>query len=314
MPPDVGSNSLNEKRRRVQHDRRVGRQFRSITRTKRGRKILLRRLFAEYLDPRARGFIDFGDHGFFVDPRDQTVAFELLLGRGWQRAETEAVAGFLANAGLLPAGGAFVDVGANIGTQTVYALLGAKFARAVAVEPAPDNLDLLRRNIDWNNLRDRVAVAAVALSDQAGDGTLRLNPANAGGHSLEAAMFARQAGTLEVGVQRLDDVLADAGVGASDVGLVWIDVEGHEMPVLRGARSVMEAGVPICFEYSGKVYDAPARAELAAMLARHYRAAIDVEALLARPGDGPQARALAELLDDAQRDILVFNPEPRPRP
>ena len=62
----------------------------------------------------------------------------------------------------------FLDVGANIGTTTVSALLHGPFASAICFEPERQNLVDLRLNLLLNGLEDRATAIGVALSDQSG--------------------------------------------------------------------------------------------------------------------------------------------------
>ena len=58
-------------------------------------------------------------------------------------------------------GDSVVDVGAHIGINTLYmAMRVGPAGHVIAVEPAPDNLDVLRRNIAVNRL-DNVTVHSV---------------------------------------------------------------------------------------------------------------------------------------------------------
>lgn len=50
-------------------------------------------------------------------------------------------------------------------------------------------------------------------------------------------------GTVEVEVARLDDVLAREGLAAGEYGLMVIDVQGFELPVLRGAERALSRGI-----------------------------------------------------------------------
>ena len=77
------------------------------------------------------------------------------------------------------AGGTFVDVGAYLGTATLAALRSG-FSAAVAVEPEPETVRLLRANVALNGVDERVRVVAAALSDQAGTAQLDLGPGSRG--------------------------------------------------------------------------------------------------------------------------------------
>src|SRR5262245_41657156 len=91
-----------------------------------------------------------GDVRFFVDPSDRVVGAWLLWHGAYQRREIDQAVAVLAAEGRLPADAVFVDVGANIGTHTVYALKSSRFARAVAFEQEPRNARLLAMNVEAN--------------------------------------------------------------------------------------------------------------------------------------------------------------------
>jgi hypothetical protein len=48
----------------------------------------------------------------------------------------------------------------------------------------------------------------------------------------------------------LDALLEAEGLSAAEVGMVWIDVQGHELAVLRGARSLLAEHIPVVVEQS----------------------------------------------------------------
>lgn len=136
--------------------------------------------------------------------------------------------------------GVFVDVGANIGTTTLPAL--RCFDRAVAIEAEPLNAAILRANLALNGLGERAVVLEAAVSSEDGTAELRLS-AKQGGHSLASPKPGYE--SMTVRSARLDSLLGEAGVAPGEIGLVWIDVNGYEAEVLRGAASVIAAGVPI---------------------------------------------------------------------
>ena len=69
----------------------------------------------------------------------------------------------------------------------------------------------------------------------------------------------------------LDELIADQCVPASDVGLVWIDVGGHEAEVLRGARWLLKSGVPVVVEIRART-----AADVLAVLGDGYTRATDL--------------------------------------
>src|SRR5262249_52421520 len=127
----------------------------------------------------ARGHLvlcDLGDVRFFVDPRDRVVGAWLMWHGGWQRREIDTAVEVLQAAGRLTPGAAFIDVGAHIGTHTVYALRTGAFERAVAFEPEPRNAQLLAMNAEVNRMSDRVIVVRKAAGAVAGTEILHLHP------------------------------------------------------------------------------------------------------------------------------------------
>ncbi|MFT4035996.1 MAG: FkbM family methyltransferase [Patulibacter sp.] len=154
------------------------------------------------------------------------------------------------------AGKVFLDVGANIGTASLCALVRQQAARAVLFEPHPSNLRLLRMNLAANDLLDRGLVRAAAVSSQPGQLTFEESDDNIGDHRVRTdddvaagALGEEHRTTITVDATTLDVALADAGIPLIDVGLVWVDVQGHETQVLDGAGSLLRAGVPWCVEF-----------------------------------------------------------------
>jgi FkbM family methyltransferase len=132
---------------------------------------------------------------------------------------------------------ATIDIGANRGMYTYWCL---RYSRSViAVEPSSAFCARLRHAFPKN-----VVVHQCVLSDQTGTALLRV-PMVEGNWE-----FGRS--TLEIG-NRLDgypttevvvEKLALDDLRLTDVGFVKIDVEGHELSVLRGGRNLLEGQRP----------------------------------------------------------------------
>jgi FkbM family methyltransferase len=125
---------------------------------------------------------------------------------------------------ILKPGDLFVDVGANVGAYTLWAIdCGAK---VIAVEPHAETAGRFRRNIQLNSYE--VEFAEVALADK--PGLLRMTS------NLDAMnhLILDDQGGVEVPVTTLDLLLGDRAVAG-----MKIDVEGAEELVLRGAVSAL---------------------------------------------------------------------------
>ena len=123
---------------------------------------------------------------------------------------------------FLHLGDLFIDVGANVGSYTIWAAdLGAD---VIALEPAEDTFTLLQENIILNGYpveAVRAAAGATCGTVQFTSGLDTVNRVTPGG-DVEAAM-----------------VTIDSIIGKRAVAGMKIDVEGFEIEVLRGCERAL---------------------------------------------------------------------------
>ena len=231
--------------------------------------------------------VQVGDTWYFVPTNDVLGKHTFIAGGFEQEVMEAAVVLVEQGLGRPPLSGrTFVDVGANIGTSTIPALTALGAARAIAVEPAKANLRLLRANVAANGLDDRVTIVDRALSDQAGTLRLETGPENSGDYRIRLTDDPGAVGeagwaTEEVVTSTLDQVLEDHEVRLEDVGLVWMDTQGHEAHVLDGAKTLLDSTVPVIAEYwPYGLRRAGALERLHTIVATHYRTVIDVRAAM----------------------------------
>jgi FkbM family methyltransferase len=119
-----------------------------------------------------------------------------------------------------------VDLGANIGLTTLF--LSDRFPRAsyVCVEPNPENLALLRRNLSF--LDHRLEVLNAAVSDRLGEARFSDSEWSWGGH-----LVADGRATRSVQCITLDEIISRCRLGSIDV--LKVDVEGAEREIFSGA-------------------------------------------------------------------------------
>lgn len=127
-------------------------------------------------------------------------------------------------ASFLP-GRTFVDVGANVGGFSVRA--AKKGMKVIALEPQKEVRRVLLTNAALNDVE--VKVFPYAVSDT--DGLVKLEGAGGTAHVSDS-------GDKAVSAVRLDSVIKEP------VDLLKIDVEGHELAVLRGARELLRSSRP----------------------------------------------------------------------
>ena len=136
----------------------------------------------------------------------------------------------------------FYDVGANIGSYTVYA--GRRCRKVLAFEPEAQNFAVLNRNIALNNLQHTVIAFPFALADERRIDTMRLHSIEAGAalHAFGTNMdfkgehfqSAFEQGSLSL---TLDDLAYSHGLDFPD--FIKIDVDGLETRIIQGGDRVL---------------------------------------------------------------------------
>lgn len=141
-----------------------------------------------------------------------------------------------------PHGSTAIDVGANVGVLTVQlARVVGDEGLVIACEPVPDNVTLLRRNLEINGLHNvRVFPLAVGARNE----LVRLHlGTDAAAHStIEVLSTWRTRKSMVVRQVTLDELWH--GGERPLVSLVKIDVEGAELGVLQGASEMLATTQP----------------------------------------------------------------------
>ena len=137
-----------------------------------------------------------------------------------------------------------LDIVANIGNHTIF--FADKFKDVYAFEPNPATFEVLQINCKYASEHKNIVPLNFGLSDTEGNLPFYINHSNIGGASIINANNESIKDSIQVNVRRLDDLteLRDA-----DIALIKIDVEGHEINVLKGAKSIISKNMPaILFE------------------------------------------------------------------
>jgi len=121
-----------------------------------------------------------------------------------------------------------LDVGANIGYFT--GLLARRARAVIALEPNPQLHRFIAGNIERWDVADSITLDTRAASDAAGTAELHLPIGYDSNHGVATLEASEDTRSYEVPTVRLDDVIA-----GRTVGVMKLDVEGHELPALTGA-------------------------------------------------------------------------------
>jgi len=131
-----------------------------------------------------------------------------------------------------------LDIGANIGNHTLA--FATRAASVHAFEPIPAIYQLLHDNVAANGLA-HVHTHPVALSDTAGTATIYMvKQGNFGASSFDQR--ANGVEPVEVNKQTGDEFVRQHGLGRID--FIKIDVEAHEVYVLRGLMETLRRDLP----------------------------------------------------------------------
>lgn len=149
--------------------------------------------------------------------------------------------------------GHFLDIGANIGIFSIRAIEQQPSTYIHAFEPNPHLVETL---CEIAKKSDRMTVYNMAIGSEEKNATFNVHPiyhetSSLTERSLMTWKFVSQMTKVEVVVQTLDNIFSGDNNNLKSVFLK-IDTEGHEFPVIRGAKNILKEleHVGILFEYS----------------------------------------------------------------
>src|SRR3990167_7136513 len=141
----------------------------------------------------------------------------------------------------IPAGATFWDIGACVGSYTLIAIM--RGLRTVAVEPFYESYRGLCRNLALNNKLAQCVTVCGAVGQQTGWDWLHLQDMRSGAasHVLggDKKLFLHR---QLVPVYSLDDLFRVVPQ-APGPAYLKIDVDGHELPLLKGGTAVLTSDV-----------------------------------------------------------------------
>ena len=128
-----------------------------------------------------------------------------------------------------------LDCGANVGVFTREALDdGARLV--VAIEPAPENVECLRRNFATEIGKGSVVVVPKGVWDHDDILTLRVDAASSARNSFVGS-FGPALREVKVPLTSIDQLMVDLKLDRAD--FIKLDIEGAEKPALRGAKNTI---------------------------------------------------------------------------
>lgn len=162
------------------------------------------------------------------------------------------------------------DVGANVGLHALYACL-LSGVTVTAFEPVPSTFAVLADNVAINGFGARASSLCLGLSDANALVPIYLTDADAGStmHALGAPVNVsgafEAAGAVNVLTARGDELVKHFGLKPPQH--LKIDVDGHELRVLRGLTSLLSGVRSIWIEMLEGAHNAEENLRIEALLA-----------------------------------------------
>jgi FkbM family methyltransferase len=166
----------------------------------------------------------------------ESIGWSLYTRSIYETAVTEALWRLTKPADLV------VDAGANIGYMTsLLAVRVGRLGKVMSFEPHPGVFSQLQRNVDsWqkHGVSARVQLFQVALGDADGLADLHVPcffSKNAGTAWLGGEAHGQEGTSLSVPIRSLESIIPEG----QKVSLVKLDVEGFELAVMKGMKSLL---------------------------------------------------------------------------
>jgi FkbM family methyltransferase len=193
---------------------------------------------------------------FIIRGADRGIGWQLYAFRQYELDHVQDAVSWLLAAGFRLDGRILIDVGANIGSASVPLMRLGGFSKLVAIEPDATNCRLLGANLWMNKLHGITNVVNKAVSDANTVVNLELSESMDGDHRVRirigdgvAARFDEgKRNVVRVPAVRLDHVVQETKCDPAQVGLVWMDVQGHESNVFAGGSELFGFSPPLMIE------------------------------------------------------------------
>jgi FkbM family methyltransferase len=134
-----------------------------------------------------------------------------------------------------------LDIGANIGNHSIF--FSEFFSEVIAFEPNPRTFALLETNCRFLSVSQNISVKNYGLSNQSAELYFKVDGSNIGGGAIvNEGLDSSQEEMFRVEVKKADDILE---LHQKQIAVVKIDIEGHELQALEGAREILLRNRPL---------------------------------------------------------------------
>lgn len=190
---------------------------------------------------------------------DQAQLFVTLGSEPYQLSDFNNCLKFLRdNDWITPEKNIFLDIGANIGSMSIYAITSGDFTQAIGIEASSVNYQFMQWNIGVNNLNDEIQALKYGLADFIGEQDIICSPYNCGDFRMssdadgspENLYHEEQFNTERVDFSTLDHLSNQHNIVAEKIGWICIDCQGSEGLIFKGGREFFKkVNAPIYVEF-----------------------------------------------------------------
>jgi hypothetical protein len=143
---------------------------------------------------------------------------------------------------------------------------------------------------------------------------MKVNGFNCGDHRLLGDPSSETSETTEVSTTTLDTLVDKGFISVDDLGMVWMDAQGHEGHILAGASRIVASDTPLFTECCPFLLRESGMLDVfQGIVVQNYSRMVDIRKLAAGPWDGPlPARAIERLAEeyagseDIYTDLLLI--------
>ena len=149
--------------------------------------------------------------------------------------------------------GVFFDIGANIGTTSIYVnKIVNPGLRVIGIEAGAENYNLFRVNCIINNA-ENIRPEHMGFGNRNEHLTYHYVPENPGGSTIRGT--GEIEGEEDVYVMTMDDYCSENNISNEDIDYIWMDTEGFEAQIIEGAQSVLSGrSIPLIQEFNPSDY------------------------------------------------------------